>query len=55
MFNIVLACLSGALLAVCVVVAMIKERARHEEPLAECPQFDVARLLRNRSERSEDW
>lgn len=61
MLNIVLACVSVSLLVLCIAVALSKERQkrRSEAAMERLTQhsihFDEAALLRNRSERPEDW
>lgn len=60
MLNIILACIAGALLVACIAVAMTRERKRREvterlEPRVDYSRFDQDALLRNRSERAQDW
>jgi len=61
MFYIILACISGGLLVACIMVAVSKERRKRRsdaaiERLTEYSlHFDEERLLRNRSERAQDW
>jgi hypothetical protein len=61
MLIFVLACVVAALVVTCVAIALSEERRRTGERdafvrrLNQNPEYDAARMLRNRSERSEDW
>lgn len=59
MLNIILACIATALGVVCIAVAISKERRKDRQAfvdrLTQEPEYDETRMLRNRSERSEDW
>jgi hypothetical protein len=58
MLMIAVGCIAGALLVVCVMAALSKERQKVAKRLGarvDYSRFDETQMLRNRSERAQDW